>query len=242
MYPRAAAALSCVVLALALVACGLPQGNQVGASSVATATPTITSATPTPVTPTPPASSHTSGGQRSVSTSGSSPTPLPHTPAIYLTQTVIAERSGPIPTPPAGTLTHAGRTQVGETGSHTWTSSTGKSFHGDARGIPVPEEALTVPAGATLTFVFGGINPPAILTAQAYPPTNQFRCTATARCIPHRQSDMPLPASLSGHQAAITADLPAGEYVIVVEVIVTSSPASREQGRVPYSFRVVIAD
>ncbi len=48
MYLPAAAALSFVVLALALVACGIPQGNQVGASSVATATPTTASVTPPP--------------------------------------------------------------------------------------------------------------------------------------------------------------------------------------------------
>ncbi len=131
---------------------------------------------------------------------------------------------------------------MGMSGSHTWTSSTGKSFHGDARGIAVPAETLTVPAGATLTFVFGGMNPPAILTAQAYPIADQFRCTAIIQCIPHRQSGMPLPASLLGHQAAITAGLPAGEYVIVVEVIVNSSPVSPEQGKVPYSFHVVIGD
>ncbi len=57
--------------------------------------------------------------------------------------------------PPESTLSYGGERVVGGLGTYCWSSaSVGQC--GDTVGIAVRDGALTVPAGSTLTFVYGG--------------------------------------------------------------------------------------
>lgn len=57
--------------------------------------------------------------------------------------------------PPESTLSYGGETVVGGLGTYCWTSAS-VSQCVDAVGVTVRDETLTVPAGSTLTFAYGG--------------------------------------------------------------------------------------
>ncbi len=236
---RARASLA-ALLALTLATCGAPAGGRPPVSSVDAPTLVATTTLPTPSTA-PPTSTQPPATTPPTASVGTPP-PIP---TANLTQTIIADRSGPWVTPPASTLAYDGQTQTGRINSYTWTSPTGQMLHADIPGLLVPDDTLTLPAGKTATFHFGGTNPPATVTASPHPLTDQPPCLRqrpTLRCIPWEPPTSALPLQLSGYQAEITIALPPGEYLIVVEVTVNRSPTSREGGQAPYSFRVVVQE
>ncbi len=241
------------LLPFVLAACGAPEGGGVAAGPTRTSavvTPTVTPdsavGTPTPLRPPDPVN-----GTPSVK-AGASPTPVPHRPApAGLTQTIAAERALDGPYPPPSTLSYEDRTQAGRTGSFTWTSCDAgrcRSMHADAPGIPIPppQERLTVPPGAVLTFAFGGKNPPTILGVTAYvldeqsPRHAEPHSTGPNWLLPRGQRATVLPWCQAGLQVAVTADLPPAEYIIVVDLREKADPPASRENVAPYSFRVVV--
>lgn len=222
---------------LALAACGIATGTPPDRPAMAATPRTTTALAPIAAAGTRPRENHQATA--ATATRGASPGPASD---VALTQTVIADRSSPIPQPPAGALTYQGRSVPGTLGSYTWTSAAGKAAHADAPGIVVPDATLTVPADAALTFSFDGTNAPALLTAHAYLLAGQPSCLPSlpVRCLPHGLAGIGLPAQFAGERAAITAALPAGDYVLVVAVVVNSSQRSPEQGTATYNFRLVV--
>ena len=213
-------------LLLALAACGAPLDGAASGTATSAAIPRQTpAATSTPTAP------------------------KPAGPA-NLTQSNSAEQPATHLEPPRSTLSYAGQTQTGRTSSFTWTACEAgrcQAFHADAPGITIPpaEERLTVPAGAVLTFTFGGKTPPSILSVTAYvlddhsprpfgpgspEPAWLQRWGQRTTDLSSRQTDLTL---------AITADPPAAEYVIVVDRRVRDDSAAVDNSA-GYSFRVSV--
>src|SRR5215216_1520414 len=129
--------------------------------------------------------------------------------------------------PPESTLSYGGQTVSGALGTYCWSSDSG-SICVDKVGVPVNEETLTVPAGSTLTFEYGGRTLDSLsVTAELIGRGN----------VPDEGSkghqEIQLQSSRSGDRARIVADLPAGKYVVAVFVRVP-------QGDALYGFRVVV--
>jgi hypothetical protein len=140
-----------------------------------------------------------------------------------------------VPEPPGSTLSYGGETVDGGLGTYCWTAG-GAGGCSDAFAIVLGERVLEAPAGATLSFAYGGRALDS-LSATAY------RADREARGGP-RQDDMflppargagrkDLPVRRSGTRARIVADLPAGEYVLDVF-------ARMPQGDASYGFRLIL--
>lgn len=227
-----------LLVAALLAACGAPDGG--GAAPAPTTTKAAPGRGATAV------ASTTPGRAIGTVARGQSPSAPPNP-----TRTIAAEHSGSLDIKPTrSTLTYAGQTQAGRTSSFTWTEcATGRcrTLHADAPGIVIPpvEEQLTVPAGAELTFTFGGQREPAILGVTAYALDDQsprFPLPVAGPDWLQRwdQRTTELPARQAGRQAAITADLPPAEYIIVVDLRVRTDPAATTESTAPYGFRVVV--
>jgi hypothetical protein len=140
--------------------------------------------------------------------------------------------------PPESTLSYGGETVSGALGTYCWSSDSG-SICVDKVGVPVNEEALTVPAGSTLTFEYGGRKLGSLsVTADRIGRGNQLeRLDGISVLVPNEGSKgyktIQLHSSRSGNRARIVADLPAGEYVVAVFVRIP-------QGDALYGFRVVV--
>ncbi len=241
--------LMVAALPFALAACGTPDVGHAGSDP----TGTRTSATAQ-------SAARTAGPAQSPSQDAGAPlakaspsTTLERRPPAppALTRTVAAEHVLNGPYPPRSTLSYADQTQAGRTSSFTWTSCEAggcRTMHADAPGITIPpaEERLTVPAGAVLTFVFGGKNRPTILSVTAYVLDDQSprhagpRSTGPSWLQRWGQRATALPWRQAGLQVAVTADLPAAEYIIVVDLRERGDPAAWGENEAPYGFRVVV--
>lgn len=126
---------------------------------------------------------------------------------------------------------------VGALGTHCWTSASVGQYV-DAVGVAVRDEALTVPAGSTLTFVYRGDRLDALgVTAYRVGRGNHLeRIGGGVPLLDSRESGrgmIQLTARRSGNRARVTAELPAGEYVLDAFVTVPQGDAS-------YGFRVTV--
>jgi hypothetical protein len=140
--------------------------------------------------------------------------------------------------PPESTLSYGRETVVGALGTYCWTSaSVGRCV--DSVGVAVRDEALTVPAGSTLTFVYGGDRLDSLgVTAYRVGRGNHLEKIGGGGVLvlDSRGSGrgmIQLTTSRSGNGARITAELPAGEYVLDAFVTVPQGDAS-------YGFRVSV--
>jgi hypothetical protein len=136
--------------------------------------------------------------------------------------------------PPQSTLSYGGETVSGALGTYCWVS-----VCADAVGIPVNEEALTVPAGSTLTFAYGGKKLDSLsVSADRIGQGNHLEKIAGGSVLVPDEGgkgyqEIRLQSSRSGTQARVAAELPAGKYVVAVFVRVP-------QGDALYGFRVVV--
>jgi hypothetical protein len=139
------------------------------------------------------------------------------------------------PEPPGSTLSYGGETVDGGLGSYCWFMG-GSGGCADAFAVILGEEALEAPAGATLSFAYGG-------KALDSLSVTAYRADREARGGP-REDDtfLPpyrsggaehLPVRRSGPRARIVADLPPGEYVLDVF-------ARMPQGDASYGFRLIL--
>lgn len=162
------------------------------------------------------------------------------------TRTVAAGRAGPYPTPPPSTLRFGGQVRAGRTSSFTWTTcDTGRcrTVHADAPGITIPSaaETLDVPGGAVLTFAFGGATPPTILAVTAYVLDERSpRLLGPGWLQRWDQRTIELPAQQAGLEVSFTANLPGGEYIIVIDLRVREGPSAEYENTAPYGFRVIV--
>ena len=148
------------------------------------------------------------------------------------------EGSGPpgsasAPRPPGSTLSYGGEAVSGELGTYCWVSGCV-----DKIGIPINEGALSVPAGSSMTFEYGGKNLDSLsATADRIGRGNHLeKIGQVSVLVPDEGSKgqtIQLRSSRSGNRARIVADLPAGEYAVAVFVRVP-------QGDALYGFRVVV--
>jgi hypothetical protein len=140
--------------------------------------------------------------------------------------------------PPQSTLSYGGETVSGALGTYCWSSDSG-AICADAVGIPVNEEALTVPAGSTLTFTYGGKKLDSLsVSADRIGQGNHLeRMGNVSVLVPDEGSkgyqEIRLQSSRSGNRARVAAELPAGKYIVAVFVKVP-------QGDALYGFRVVV--
>jgi hypothetical protein len=124
-------------------------------------------------------------------------------------------------------LSYGGESVAGALGTYCWSSDSG-SVCVDKVGVPVNEETLTVPAGSTLTFEYGGRTLDSLsVTADRIGQGNVSGEGSKG------YQEIRLRSSRSGNRARIVADLPAGKYVVAVFVRVP-------QGDALYGFRVVV--
>ena len=139
------------------------------------------------------------------------------------------------PEPPGSTLSYGGETVEGGLGSYCWFMG-GSGGCADAFAIILGEEALEAPAGATLSFAYGGKALDSLSVA-AYKAGREAGGGG-------REDDMFLPPSRgggardlpvprSGPRARIAADLPPGEYVL-------DFFARMPQGDASYGFRLIL--
>ena len=154
----------------------------------------------------------------------------PKTPTTMMSPTTMM-----FPEPPGSTLSYGGETVGGGLGSYCWFMG-GSGGCADAFAVILGEEALEAPAGATLSFAYGG-------KALDSLSVTAYRADREARGGP-REDDMflpqyrgggakQLPVRRSGTRARIVADLPPGEYVLDVF-------ARMPQGDASYGFRLVL--
>jgi hypothetical protein len=140
--------------------------------------------------------------------------------------------------PPQSTLSHGGETVTGALGTYCWSSDSG-GICADAVGIPVNEEALTVPAGATLTFAYGGKKLDSLsVSADRIGRGNQLeRMGNVSVLVPDEGSKgyrtIRLQTRRFGNRAHVAVELPAGKYVVAAFVRVP-------QGDALYGFHVVV--
>ena len=138
------------------------------------------------------------------------------------------------PEPPGSTLSYGRETVRAELGSYCWTSACADSF-----AIPVGRETLSVPAGSTLTFAYGGRELESLsVTAHPVGQGNHLKRTAgDVFLVPddwdkgYREID--LPVHRSGTRAHIATDLGVGEYVI-------AAFARMPQGDALYGFHIAV--
>ncbi len=140
--------------------------------------------------------------------------------------------------PPESTLFFGGKSLTGELGGYCWKGPwKGEPFARctEASGYPVTEEALTVPTGSNLTFVYGETKLDSLsVTAHRIGRGARFEEIAGTRIlVPTAKEGTRLPVRRSGNRACIAADLPAGQYAI-------NFFARMPQGDAFYGFLVTI--
>ena len=140
--------------------------------------------------------------------------------------------------PPEGTLSFKGRSLIGELGGYCWTGVwKGKPFARctESPGYPVTEEALILPAGSNLTFVYGGRKLDSLgATAHRIGLGARFeRVAGVTVLVPTAARGIRLPTRRSENRARVVADLAAGEYAINLF-------ARMPEGDAFYGFRVTI--
>ena len=137
------------------------------------------------------------------------------------------------PEPPGSTLSYGGETVEGGLGSYCWTWGGGGGC-ADAFAIILGEETLEAPAGATLSFAYGG-------KALDSLSVTAFRAGREGRGGGREDQFLPpswrkgedLRVRRSGTRARIVADLPPGEYVLDVF-------ARMPEGDASYGFRLIL--
>jgi hypothetical protein len=140
--------------------------------------------------------------------------------------------------PPQSTLSYGGETVTGALGTYSWSSDSG-SICADAVGVPVNEETLTVPAGSTLTFAYGGKKLDSLsVSADRIGRGNHLeRMGNVSVLVPNEGSKgyrtIQLQTHRFGNRAHVAAELPAGKYAVAAFVRVS-------QGDALYGFRVVV--
>ena len=140
--------------------------------------------------------------------------------------------------PPESTLSYGGDTITGALGTYCWGSASG-SICVDKAGYPVSEETLTVPAGSTLTFTYGGGKLDSLsISAHRIGQGHQLKeINGGSMLIPNEGGEGQKAIQLHTHRVEnlghVAAVLPAGEYVVSAFVRVP-------QGDAVYGFRVVV--
>jgi hypothetical protein len=133
--------------------------------------------------------------------------------------------------PPHSTLSFNEKTQTGGIGSFCW-----KRGCADMAGIPVPNNSLAVPAGASLDFEFSGSEPITDINAAARPLRGRLIEGAGMKLLQNSNQAieaLALPTRSAGNQAEIRADLEPGEYSMTVSI------QASDRGAL-YGFHVVI--
>jgi hypothetical protein len=127
---------------------------------------------------------------------------------------------------------------TGALGMYCWSSESG-DICADAVGVPVNEETLTVPAGSTLTFAYGGKKLDSLsVSADRIGRGNHLeKMGKVSVLVPNERSKgyrtIRLQTHRFGNRAHVAPELPAGEYVI-------AAFARMPQGDALYGFRVVV--
>ena len=141
--------------------------------------------------------------------------------------------------PPESTLSYGGQSVSGGLGGYCWTSPS-VSRCTEAAGVPITEEALTVPAGSTLTFAYGGrkLDSLDVTAYRIYRGSRLERIAGgSVLVVPNEEGEgykaIKLPTRRFGNRARIVAELPAGEYAV-------EAFARMPQGDAFYGFRVVV--
>ena len=139
-----------------------------------------------------------------------------------------------LPEPPGSTLSYGGESVRAGLGSYCWVSVCTDSF-----GLPLSEKTLTVPAGSTMTFGYGGKKLDSLSVA-AHRIGQEDRLETIAGgdfLIPDEESKgyegIRLQTRRSGNRARITAELPVGVYAV-------EAFAKLHEGDALYGFRVVV--
>lgn len=140
--------------------------------------------------------------------------------------------------PPESRLSYGGEAVAGGLGTYCWTSAS-VSQCVDAVGVAVRDETLTVPAGSTLTFAYGGNSLDSLgVAAYRIGRGNHLERIDDGGVLVLDEGGsggeaIQLTTRRSGNRARITVDLAAGEYALDAFVTVP-------QGDVSYGFHVVV--
>jgi hypothetical protein len=131
--------------------------------------------------------------------------------------------------PPNSTLSYGGETARGALGTYCW-----KRGCADSVGIVAYKDELMVPAGATVTFAYRGrkLDSMAVVAYRIGPGNQPEQMGRKILLIPAGKGTE-LPARRSGNRAQISAELPAGRYV--VDVFATMS-----EGDASYGFLIAV--
>jgi len=140
--------------------------------------------------------------------------------------------------PPESKLSLGEKRLTGELGGYCWKGPwKGEAFARctESAGYPITEEALIVPAGSTLTFVYGGMKLDSLnATAHRIGREARFEEIAGTRVlVPTAKRGTRLPVRRSGNRACIASELPAGQYNITFF-------AQMPQGDAFYGFLVTV--
>jgi hypothetical protein len=131
--------------------------------------------------------------------------------------------------PPDSTLSYGGETASGALGTYCW-----RNGCADSVGIVADRDELTVPAGATVTFAYGGRKlDSAEVAAYRIGPGNQPEEMGRKILLIPAGKGTELPARRSGNRAQVTAELPAGRYVVDVF-------ATMPEGDASYGFLIAV--
>jgi hypothetical protein len=162
--------------------------------------------TPAPLQPTaaPPTASI---APRPTATPAIAPTP---SPAPSVTPSPVATRVSPDPGP--ATLASGADVQNGRHGYTVWCVAD-SCIMTERYGGPVPLEMLHVSPGGALTFAYKGPEPLTAISSLVY-----SLAGAGSGEYPTLRGATPLPTVQTDRQAAITAPISPGEYVILVRI------------------------
>ena len=153
--------------------------------------------------------------------------PKPPTTMMYPTTMMFPE-------PPGSTLSYGGETVEGGLGTYCWLMG-GSGGCADAFAVILGEGALEAPAGATLSFAYGGKALDSLSVA-AYKAGREGEGDGREdEFLPPYSGGgtKDLPVRRSGTRSRIVADLPPGEYVLDVF-------ARMPQGDASYGFRLIL--
>ena len=131
--------------------------------------------------------------------------------------------------PPNSTLSYGEETARGALGTYCW-----KRGCADSVGIVAYKDELRVPAGATVTFAYGGRKLDLIeVVAYRIGSKNQPEQMGKKILLIPAGKGTELPARRSGNRAQITAELPAGRFVVDVF-------ATMPEGDASYGFLIAV--
>jgi hypothetical protein len=131
--------------------------------------------------------------------------------------------------PPDSNLSYGGETARGALGTYCW-----KRGCADSVGIVAYKDELRVPAGSTVTFAYGGRKFDSIaVAAYRIGPGNQPEQMGRKILLIPAGKGTELPTRRSGNQARITAELPAGRFVVDVF-------ATMPEGDASYGFLIAV--